>query len=255
MESMSSGDLTSHPQGFIPTKAYTKTCWWCGDTAGTREHRFKRSDMVQQFGRGPYRGSEALVRGVGGKLFDVQGPNSKHLKFEASLCHFCNTTRSQNFDRAHERFIAYISRNAEALLTSNEIDFHDVYGQAWREHQKDFVRYLVKHVACRLAGTNIEVGRELIGFLTQSYPLRGFTVNFEVREDILALMTEIGSGSLWLGGLSCEVHEPTGAVRNLRSHYGYDWLRISWLHDLRIPPWSGWSRRVSLARAPSVPTA
>jgi hypothetical protein len=41
------------------------TCWWCGNTADSREHRFKRTDIEREFGRGPYLGhlpAELLIR-------------------------------------------------------------------------------------------------------------------------------------------------------------------------------------------------
>jgi hypothetical protein len=51
------------------------TCWWCRTApADSREHKLKRSDLVRQFGRGPY---PELVSSREGQLRPVQGPNSK----------------------------------------------------------------------------------------------------------------------------------------------------------------------------------
>ena len=95
-----------------------KLCCWCLDAPpDSREHRFKRSDLVQQFGRGPYLGSdETVVSTNDGKLVPVQGPRSSELKFRPNLCRRCNGARSQPFDKAWATFTAYVAANEEMIL-------------------------------------------------------------------------------------------------------------------------------------------
>ncbi|MFC5112013.1 hypothetical protein [Kibdelosporangium philippinense] len=40
---------------------YAGQCWWCGSVADTREHRYKRSDLIRDFGKGPGSASQPSV--------------------------------------------------------------------------------------------------------------------------------------------------------------------------------------------------
>ncbi len=94
---------------------YQGQCWWCGNAADSREHKYKRSDIVREFGRGPW--AEPMLRVAGGnRQFRVQGPNSQGLKFSKSLCQRCNNDRNQPFDLAYDSMMDYISRNESEII-------------------------------------------------------------------------------------------------------------------------------------------
>lgn len=242
------------PTGYVRFKPYGGKCWWCGDSATSREHRHKRSDVVRLFGYGKYEGPGAPVRGVGERLRDIRGPNSMQLKFPASLCHNCNTARSQPFDRAYEAFIDYLHEHGELILGNNLVDYKNVFGSRWRQQLGDLTRYIVKHACCRLAEADLEVGPELSDFLNGNSQLRAFAISFEIREDILALKTREGVGGLWIGDLYCIRHQPSGAARNIGSFIGHEWLRILWRHDISIGRHPQ-RRRLALARGWNVDPA
>ena len=72
----------------ISTKDYRGQCWWCGNTADSREHKYKSSDIKREFGKHSYKGNKAVKR-----IFDeldrgdnVQGANSNFLKFGFTIC-------------------------------------------------------------------------------------------------------------------------------------------------------------------------
>lgn len=144
---------------------YAGQCWWCGSAADSREHRFKRADLLREYGRGPYTGDNAIVRGREDRLTPVQGPNSRAVKFRPDLCQSCNTSRSQPFDRAYDGFIDYAVANEQRIQKTSSIQLSDVYGRNWRRARYDLVRYYVKHICCRLAEASIEVSPGLRAFL------------------------------------------------------------------------------------------
>jgi hypothetical protein len=61
---------------------YKDRCWWCGNAADSGEHKYKKADLVREFGKGPYKGAKELVRVIEGQLKIIQGPNSKRLNLK-----------------------------------------------------------------------------------------------------------------------------------------------------------------------------
>ena len=131
-------------------RPYGGRCWWCGQPADSREHRHKATDVRREFGRGPFTGPDAVVRWSGRALDQVQGPRSRRLAFEETMCQACNNVRSQPFDRAQERFNSYVKQHEGSIWASGTIDLQAVFGSTWRADAENLVRFYVKHVACRL---------------------------------------------------------------------------------------------------------
>ncbi len=94
------------------------TCWWCGATANSREHKFKRSDLARM------RGPKGLIWGdsTGESRAVRSDRRSSLVKFEANLCSTCNNARSQPFDRAYDEFSDYAWNNSRALATREALD-------------------------------------------------------------------------------------------------------------------------------------
>ena len=141
-------------------RAQIGTCWWCGGTANSREHKFKRTDIERGFGRGPYRNGRTLERhGYDRRPSDVTGSKSKVFKFEPMICARCNGERSRLFDSAYDQFMDYLFGNEAAVLGSGEVDLRRIYGDEWGSKGFDLARYFVKHICCRLA--NVAEHREI----------------------------------------------------------------------------------------------
>jgi hypothetical protein len=64
-----------------------------------------------------------------GKFSKIQGPNSKKIKYEHSICTDCNNTLSQPFDRSYDQFFDYIQNNPSSVFKNRFIDFYEVYGE------------------------------------------------------------------------------------------------------------------------------
>jgi hypothetical protein len=133
-------------------EAKVGTCWWCGNTADSREHRFKRTDIEREFGPGPYRDGRTLVKhGDDKRQTDVTGAKSKVFKFEKTICSRCNGHRSQLFDTAYTQFMDYLFDSEDIVLTVGEVDHRNIFGAHWESMRLDLARYFVKHICCRLA--------------------------------------------------------------------------------------------------------
>src|SRR5215218_10369967 len=130
---------------------YGGRCWWCGAVADSREHKHKKSDLIREFGSGPYLGDSAVVRGFDGTLRNVQGPDANEVRFPRVLCARCNNARSKPFDLTYDVLAAFIADNEDAVLNARQFRFSDVYGSGWRSYKDNLARCYVKHLGCRLA--------------------------------------------------------------------------------------------------------
>jgi hypothetical protein len=199
-------------------------CWICGAPANSAEHRIKRSDLTRFYGKGSYNGPSAPVHVRNGVTSPIQGPNSLRLKYEQSLCHDCNTSRTQPFDKAYDHFIEWVMSNEPVVLQKRHLNFEDIYGVDWREKQRDLFKYWVKSFGCRLVDAGQMVPRDLIDLLPQDSFRTALKMTFAVNEDVLLMPKQsregfISKGELFSsnakGYLWCE------SVSWFRIHYWY----------------------------------
>jgi hypothetical protein len=210
---------------------YGSTCWWCGNKADSAEHRYKRTDLIREFGRPPYHPDDAPIRVVGNENRVIRGPNSREVKFPKNLCYRCNTTRSQSFDRSYDTFISYISRNEHEILETAQFRFSAIFSPNWQAARLNLIKYLAKHICCRLAYDNVLVSSPVLDFLEGRQPLSHINMRLEIRTDIAEAMS---GPSLWLGDAIFMLNRKTGEWSEFRSHYGYRWLRFSYTYDEAI---------------------
>lgn len=147
-----------------------ETCWWCGKTGDSGEHKLKKSDVKRMFDE---KVSTQPVWRFSGNAGDpssdqgkkVQGPNSVELKFPKILCRECNNARSQEFDEAYALFSQYWCDNRDRLLEVRELDLREVYPDDWQNQAILLAKYLLKHVGCRLAEVGMEVPSSISAYL------------------------------------------------------------------------------------------
>jgi hypothetical protein len=231
-------------------------CWWCRtNPADSCEHKMKRSDLVRQFGSGPYR---ELVSVRAGRMRDVQGPNSDLAKFARTMCTRCNNERSQPFDLTYDRFTAYIHDKERHVLASRSVDLRAVYGRDWERGRDGLLRFLAKHIGCRLAEKAMEVPESIREYLDSGpEPRAELALEVEIRADI-ARHTKSGAlaaGSMWLGDMYVSAFGEEGRALIIESHYGYRWLRVAWGvgSDLGGYPWPFRQPIQPLPRGPTEP--
>src|SRR5688572_9386550 len=115
-----------------------RPCWWCGAAADSREHKFKRRDLVQLFGGGQW-DSKAVAHGT--SLEDEYGyplsSRADRLKFGLVICRDCNNRRSRHFDEAYDRLSAYVRAGQDVIHAQGKLDWSAVFGADWqtRRHQ------------------------------------------------------------------------------------------------------------------------
>jgi hypothetical protein len=239
---------------------YGGLCWWCGRTADSREHKHKKTDLIRSFGPGPYVGDAAIVRGVDGRLRQVQGPKSNELKFPPVLCAACNNARSQPLDLAYDAFAEFITQYEDRIIEIGSFRFSDAYGGAWRTAKEHLARYYVKHIGCRLAAAGIKVEQSVIDYLDgRSRFLSGLQMRFGIQGGILAINEHLKShggsfgGGLWMGDVTCMYSPSTGTISRIEGDLGYGWLGLYYINDIRINRDRGSFRRKKVKLAYSVP--
>lgn len=160
-----------------------QTCWWCGSSDLSREHKYKKTDVDSLYGNSFFQNDKlALVkyRTDNHALF-IQGPDSELLKFKRSLCMKCNNSRSKQIDEAYAKVIDFYINNENLLKEKQVIDFADIFGNKWRENKVNFYKYCVKHIGCRLVDADISPSRNMIKFLDDSEPLKDIKLVFQLK--------------------------------------------------------------------------
>jgi hypothetical protein len=216
-------------------------CWWCGSPADSREHKFKRSDLVRAFGKGPYHGDETLVRLGGRGRREVHGPNSDAFKFSPSLCQRCNNERSQPFDRAYEHFIGHVDDESRNVLRARRVNLAEVYGPTWHSDAMDLARYLVKHIGCRLAEvtatTPTGIDRSLPEFLDGGPYPRSLELELYIDTGLVAMDRLLRAGAAATGkpdyghvsiGPLWVDQTPEGTFESPEGSLRYRWLTFYW---------------------------
>ncbi len=217
-------------------------CWICKSPADSSEHKIKKSDLIRLWGRGPYKNDKGLLHFRVGNQKLIQGPDSSILKFDKTLCHNCNTTLTQPFDKSYDEFINYIDNNYKEILYKRMINFKSVYGDEFEGKQRDLFKYFAKCIGCRIADAGRYIPKDIIDLLFQEYFKTGLRVSFHVNEDVLLLPIEyqgIGIDALYY--IQREPEEYTGYFcgshyRWLCINYWYLWypdgqLGASWIAD------------------------
>lgn len=228
-------------------------CWICGAPANSKEHRLKKSDIVRAYGRGGYKGQKRPVHVKNGQVSSFQGPSAERLKYAPSLCHECNTTRTQPFDKAYDQLISWVLENEDEVLRTRKVDFARVYGEQCRENQIQLYKYFVKSFGCRLVDAGFEVPENLV----KLFPLDEFTSNlcitFLVHEDVLVMPAEdrygfIGKSDLVVsdaasGSSTLQGFEHSEHVSWFFTQYWYEIPQASILGTVWVPG----SRQIELS--------
>lgn len=146
---------------------YQGRCWWCGDEADSREHKWKKSELSAIYGPAGSEKYPLIWVEDGSHTKIIQGPDSAILKFEKSLCQNCNNSRSQPFDRAYDHWVGYLEANYDQIIESGLVDLRDIVDQAdYEEFKLNLAKYFAKHIGCRLAdGSAGKVPDSLIAFI------------------------------------------------------------------------------------------
>jgi hypothetical protein len=224
------GLLEAIPFAHMVIGVQMRKCWICGNPATTGEHKIKRSDLQRVHGTGKdFRTANLSYLKSDSLIVPLQGPNSKHVKYQKNLCSPCNNAKSQPFDRAYDEFVEYVEANTDQLLMRRQIDFSAIYSTNWRESQINLFNYFVKSFGCRIYDAGKSVPTDLVNLFKDQYPDKSFAVCFAVDEaEIIKprnLQTKLGIGNIvFADGADAEIRfAAAGRYRWLLISYWYNW--------------------------------
>ena len=130
-------------------------CCLCGSQNKlTGEHKIKASALKQQFGKDNlvvFKDNDPIERGT-----FAQSVKSKHLKFKASICERCNTSRTQEADREFDHFRNLVESSwarKEDPLSIFESERYSRGSQAYL----NLFRYFAKVLCCQMAASEMPV--------------------------------------------------------------------------------------------------
>jgi len=219
---------------------YNNKCWWCGSDANSREHRFKKSDLVREFGRGPFGIGEVIKTGDDllkkGSL-PIQSPNSNYLKFSCNICQKCNNERSQPFDVAYDKFMNYIMNNEIEIFETRIIKLKLIYGKDWKNQFKNLICYFVKNLSTRFADLNIKIDKSIIDFLNGLSKFITINIKFQIRTDLVEFYKSLYDknekcGFLHASGVSGNQSVSLGTYYSLNGTLLVRWFQVYYYYDI-----------------------
>lgn len=205
-------------------KTDARWCWWCGDAATTSEHRLKRSDLDRYRGKGNFVGDQRSYHFRGGKLSRLQSSDAKAVKYAKNLCLKCNSSRSQPFDLAYDKFVLWALNEENNLSLDKVINFELIYdGHDVQREMRNLLRYYAKSFCCRLAEAGITVPSDLVSLLQSVEESRSFLVTFSIEtNDITRRSVRSYDLTEWRDG------DEANLVRGYECGQGVYWLNVNY---------------------------
>lgn len=202
-------------------RVYKDSCWICGDVSSlTGEHKVKKSHLMRSLPEFP-----ALFFSDNLEEKEVQGANSRLLKFNATICKACNNSRTQGADRAYDEFIERVpfifglESIQDAMRTNPEVLI-----KFELENQQEFARYFGKHLGCALTYQKLPVPKKLSKFVLGGGICEGLSLQFRARKDIYFNGEKIDLPAITLGGAWFKPPEEN-AKGSLISAFSVNWIQ------------------------------
>jgi hypothetical protein len=229
--------VPGNPEFDYLRRAPTGFCWWCGSLADSREHKYKRTDLVRLQGEG----SPLIWGGDPEKTHQIRSvKKSEAVRFGTNMCRACNGTRSQPFDRAYDEYVAFLWKHKDHMWYWDGISMPKVFGDRWVSKQLDLARYFAKHFGSRIVEEGIEVPAGLIDFMNGATKAANISMCFAKREDLWEMhkglrgVTDSPPG-LWLGGMNAWLSSDRSEVVGLQTNclFGYVGVEFMWDENSR----------------------
>lgn len=131
-------------------------CWICGDTAASREHLVKRSDLRALVGR-VTQSNPLYLHTAKRKNRPIGSLNADALKFSKSLCDYCNTTRTQPHDFAWDDLSKALRTRRPPLVGGEFMRANAIFPYDTRRAMRHVHLYFVKLMGCKIADGGIPI--------------------------------------------------------------------------------------------------
>jgi len=212
-------------------KENQRSCWWCGATELTGEHKFKKKDLERLYGKGvDFRTSDVnLIDYRSNKTSKrLQSAKSIFAQFEKSLCPNCNNSKSQPFDLAYDTLIEYYFANQEQITRDKFIDLSQCYGENWLDKKESLSKYIIKHIGCRLSEHNYLPFESTIDYLNGADSINHVKIILQIKQYNALEIPTIFKGPFILISHLQDRSEITSVcswftVKNITFNYIYEW--------------------------------
>ena len=225
-----------------------KKCWVCGAPSDSREHIFKRSDLVRRYGKIPFKQIGGIVHFKKDKLKHVPSSKSKIVSYEQIICESCNNKRFQPWDRAYEMFEKWIFNNSGMIFDGRIISLELIYGEEHlSSNMSNLYKYFVKTFGCRLASIDTPIPKDIIESLSQENPSSKLRLSFAINKTTFAMLPEDRENFLGVGDLIRMDSKSKGTLERYEWCLNLGWLRVCFFYDMDIPlglgtPWASDSK-------------
>ena len=139
----------------------TQKCWICGDDATSGEHKTKRSDLLDVFGK-PNQAAPLFYHDANVKNRPVGSLDAKVLKSPGRLCAACNNARTQPYDLAWEKLSRGLRTRTPALSAGMNVRVNAIFPYNTALYMRLVHLYFVKLFGCHIEALNMTL--DLKGF-------------------------------------------------------------------------------------------
>ncbi len=131
-------------------------CWICGDEGTTGEHLVKASDLRRYFGSVSQK-MPLFYHTSKHHNVRLGSTNADRLKSKALICNRCNSSLTQPYDRAWERFSAYLEQRFAQSPNLGYVDLGRVFPAHSKRSAVDLQLYFVKLFGCRIVEESVPI--------------------------------------------------------------------------------------------------
>jgi hypothetical protein len=177
-----------------------------------------------------------MLHFLAGESHEVQGPSDKHLTYDPLICSDCNTTKSQPWDKAYEKFERWVFEHSCETLKKRFILMEVVFGSDnFSAACPALYKYFVKAFGCRLANSDIKVPDDLVNLLSQDHFRTKLRLTFAVNKTVFFLEATDRESYLGLGDLIRMDSGSMGIMERYMWHMQIGWLRVWFFYDTEVP--------------------
>ncbi len=135
------------------------SCWICGNTATTGEHKIKQSDLRAVLGT-PTQEKPFYYHDETTKNRLVPSLRADRLKSPSRLCAPCNNQRTQPYDRAWQHLSDWLRNRRPPLKVGDVIRADCIWRQGATEQMRYVQLYFTKLTGCHLVQAEINFDRK-----------------------------------------------------------------------------------------------
>ena len=229
----------------------TMKCWICNDPADTREHVIKQSDIRRLFGRGPYPKGKRLIRSDPNQRKRlIQSEDSVHIKYQRGLCENCNSSRSQPWDEAYDKFMEFVQVNDKKLKHTRKVDFNRIVQNNAIGFVENLYSYFVKVFGCQLQEQRQQPPSELSEYLLGKRNNINLCITFAIYE---SMPQNLPSPMVQIHGLEGDVEDDTKRPLNYEWAVSIEWFTILFWYNKQPTidlgqPWDGTFDQIRMGR-------